>query len=97
MKYTRKPRPNDYIKTTSDRFSLIKPWRGKIRRVNEDATMCLIEWSYAENMPIDICIWVFSDELQVTRRPKCRHEAIRLTGNFESENLDCLCGFSIPF
>lgn len=28
---------------------------------------------------------------------KCMHDDIKLTGNFETENIQCQCGFNIPF
>lgn len=64
-------KPNDCIKTTSDRFEG-KPWRGKIRRI--DYEMALIEWRYAGDNPTDICTWVYLSEIKVTRKAKVSHD-----------------------
>lgn len=31
------------------------------------------------------------------KKIKCKHDEIKLTGKFETENLECSCGFKIPF
>jgi hypothetical protein len=33
----------------------------------------------------------------VQYKAECEHKVIRLTGKFETEVLDCPCGFKIPF
>lgn len=38
-----------------------------------------------------------ASEVVISPKNECKHEDIKLTGRFEIENLECRCGFKIPF
>lgn len=37
------------------------------------------------------------DKIAEIKKANCDHAELKMTGKFESENLNCSCGFKIPF